>query len=129
MRRAVAEYDALKGTKNELSMRAIAEKWEIPCGTFKRYACNNKTKRLPFGSTPGKKKLLTKEDSEKLYQFTLDADRAGKELAPAEVINQILEIKPGLDLTQAGNHYQNTFKKRRKRSNSKKRLDYFGLLV
>lgn len=126
LRKAVAEYDTLKGTKNELSMRAIAKKWEIPYSTFQRYACKDESKRLPFGSKSGRKRLLTDEEFEKLHEFTANAEQAGKELAPAEVINKMLKIKPDLDLVQAGNYYQNTFKKRREKLSSKKDLVYFS---
>ena len=68
LRKAVAEYDALnRGKKNELSMRAIAKKWGVPQGTFWRYAHNDKTKRLPLGSKPGKKPLFTEEEFETAY--------------------------------------------------------------
>lgn len=113
LRKAVAEYDATRGDKEKPSLRAIGKKWGISKSTLQSYCTDDKSKRQAPGCKPGRKSLLTDEEFEELFQYTLDADLDPDQAnVRPEVINMIQKVQPTLSPDQAQNYYQHTFLKK-----------------
>jgi hypothetical protein len=74
---------------------------KIPYNTFKHYVCKDESKRRIVGNRMGRKPLIDRKSGEFVVDILVRADRGNNGSTPAEMIDQVVELKPDLTRKQA----------------------------
>lgn len=110
MSEAVEEWFSLPPEQRK-SKAKFARDRGLGTQSFTRRVRDDPKKRLAVDAKAGRKSLLSSNAAEFLVQHTILADRANNGFAPADVVENLLEMQPQIAPEQARNYVKRTFKK------------------
>ena len=113
MTRAVSAWYELvaKGGKH-VSMTAFAKLRGIEPGTFRKYACGDKTKRRKLGASSGRKALVSDADQQLIVDSIRRRDRSNEGVSTQGAIDMVRTLKPEFTHKMAENQSFNTLKRK-----------------
>lgn len=112
---AVEEWDEkrgryLDGNGEARQMKEFAATVGIPYHTFRKYACEDKSKRREIGKAVGRAPLIAGQQQKFLCDTLIRHDRANDGKSPKETLDLIQELNLALDRKQASQTYNRTIR-------------------
>ena len=103
--------DALDASGNDIThMETFSHIVQIPLTTFQKYVRQDPNNRRKITNAVGKKNLLSTTDQQFVADTIVWQYRSNNGLTCGDVIEQMIDIKPGLTKIQASNHLHGIMK-------------------